>query len=131
MGIQRLQHTSIPMPPGGREEAHRFYTEVMGLKRIPTPASMDSGRILWFAVGNDGDELHLFTEVSAHTGMSGTHVCLVVDDLEAMRQKLEAEGIEIGSEPDVPFRPRFSFRDPFGNKIEITEIHGNYLDAEV
>lgn len=119
------------MPPGGRSEAQRFYTGVMGLREIPTPSSLDPGRIIWFAVGDDGDEIHLFAEVSAHTGMSGQHLCLVVDDLEEMRQKLEADGVQIGQEPEITNRPRFSFRDPFGNKIEITEIHGSYLDAEV
>lgn len=131
MGVMRLQHASIPMPDGGGEEARRFYTEVMGLKEIPTPASLDADRIIWFAVSDDGDELHLFTEDDFRPNDGGQHLCLVVDDLDATREIVEADGIEIHQEPEIAFRPRFSFRDPFGNKIEITEIRGNYLDAEV
>lgn len=130
MGVQRLQHTSIPMPPGSKHEARRFYTEVVGLTEIQTPSSLDPDRIIWFRVSEDGDELHLFTEEGARASTSGQHLCLVVDDLDAMRGAIEAEGIEIGHEPEIPFRPRFSFRDPFGNKIEMTEILGDYLDAE-
>lgn len=131
MTITRLHHTSIPMPPDGQDEARRFYTGIMGLTEIPTPSSLDASRVVWFAVGDDGDELHLYVEDEYRPGKSGQHLCLVVDDLDAMRLALEADGIDIGTEPEIAFRPRFSFRDPFGNKIEITEIHGNYLDAEV
>ena len=61
---------------------------------------------------------------------NGQHLCLVVDDLTAVRRALESAAIEIGEEPEIAFRPRFSLQDPFGNKIEITEINGDYLDAE-
>ncbi|HWV25187.1 MAG TPA: VOC family protein [Thermomicrobiales bacterium] len=131
MGIHRLQHTSIPMPSGGKPEAQRFYTEVMGLEQIPTPSSLDASRIVWFSVSDDGDELHLYTEDGFRSDTNGQHLCLVVDDLDTMRAVIESDGIEIHHEPEIAFRPRFSFRDPFGNKIEITEIRGNYLDAEV
>lgn len=131
MGIHRLQHTSITMPAGGNDEARRFYTGVLGLKEIPSPSSMSEERLVWFSVSSDGDELHLLVDDDFEHITNGQHLCLVVDNLEEMRATLEAEGVKIKEEPLITFRPRFSFRDPFGNKIELTEIHGNYLDAEV
>jgi catechol 2,3-dioxygenase-like lactoylglutathione lyase family enzyme len=128
MGIFRLQHTTIPMPPGGNEEARRFYGEVLGLPEKPVPSSLDATRIVWFSVSEDGDELHVLAQEGVDPGISGQHLCLVVDDLDAIRNALVADGIEIGEEPPIHNRPRFSFRDPFGNKVEITEIYGDYLD---
>jgi catechol 2,3-dioxygenase-like lactoylglutathione lyase family enzyme len=130
MGIVRLQHTTIPMTPGGNEEARRFYGGVLRLPEKPVPSSLDAGRIVWFSVSNDGDELHVLADDGAEPGKSGQHLCLVVDDLDDVRQALIADGVSIGEEPVIHNRPRFSFRDPFGNKVEITEIHGDYRDAD-
>lgn len=128
MGIFRLQHTTIPMPPGGNDEARRFYGGVLGLPEKPVPGSLDASRIVWFSVSDDGDELHVLADADADPAISGQHLCLVVDELEAIRQALVDDGIEIGQEPEIRNRPRFSFRDPFGNKVEITEIHGDYRE---
>lgn len=130
MGIFRLQHTSIPMPPGGNDEARRFYGGVLGLKEIPSPSTLRVDRLVWFALSDDGDELHLLVEDDFAPNLNGQHLCMVVDDLEAIRGTLEAAGVEVGVEPEIRTRPRLSFRDPFGNKIELTEIHGNYLDYQ-
>jgi len=130
MGIVRLQHTTIPMPRGANEEARRFYGVVLGLPEKPVPSSLDPSRIVWFSVGDDGDELHVLAEDGFEPSTNGQHLCLVVDDLESVRHALVRDGIEIGEEPVIHNRPRFSFRDPFGNKVEITEIHGDYRDAE-
>lgn len=129
MGIFRLQHTTIPMTPGGNDEARRFYGGVLGLPEKPVPSSLDGNRIVWFAVSEDGDEVHVLAQEGVDPSISGQHLCLVVDNLDETREALVADGIEIGEEPPIHNRPRFSFRDPFGNKVEITEIHGDYLDG--
>lgn len=128
MGIFRLQHTTIPMPPGGNDEARRFYGGVLGLPEKPVPASLDASRIVWFSVSDDGDELHVLAQEGVDPSISGQHLCLVVEDLEQTRAALDSDGIVIGEEPPIRNRPRFSFRDPFGNKVEITEIHGDYRE---
>lgn len=130
MNIHRLQHTSITMPPGGNDEARRFYTGILGLKEIPSPSSMGKGRLVWFSISDDGDELHLVVDENFEPSRNRQHLCMVVHDLAAMRKRLEDAGVETGDEPPIPFRPRFTFRDPFGNKIELTEITGDYLDAQ-
>lgn len=130
MKIKRLQHTSIPMPPGGNDEARRFYTEVLGLREVPSPSTLHQHRLVWFSLGDDGDELHLLTEEGFAPGTNGQHLCMVTDDVDAFRAHLASQGVDIGEEPPIHHRPRFSFRDPFGNKIEITSITGDYLEAE-
>lgn len=130
MSIFRLQHTTIPMPQGGNDEARRFYGGVLGLSEKPVPPSLNADRIVWFSVSEDGDELHVLADEGVDPAKSGQHLCLVVSELESVRQTLIDDGIEIGEEPPIHNRPRFSFRDPFGNKVEVTEIHGDYLELE-
>lgn len=126
----RLHHTSIPMPSGGNDEARRFYGGVLGLHEVTPPSTLGSDRLVWFLIGDQGDELHLYVEQDFVPSSNGQHVCFVADDLAGVRSALEAEGIQIGVEPDILYRPRFSFRDPFGNKVEVTEIHGDYKLTE-
>lgn len=98
------------------------------MREKPVPSSLSPERIVWFAVGDHGDELHVLAEDGFAPSTNGQHLCLVVEALEPVRQALIADDIEIGEEPEIRNRPRFSFRDPFNNKIEITEMHGDYRD---
>lgn len=113
------------MPEDGNDEARRFYGGVLGMTEKPVPSSLDASRIVWFSVSDDGDELHLLAHDDFEPSQNGQHFCFVVRDLETVRNALIADGIEIGEEPHIHNRPRFSFRDPFNNKVEITEIHGD------
>ena len=129
-GLSRLQHCSVPMPEGSNEEARRFYGELLGLEEIPPPSTLDRSRLVWFRLGDDGDELHVFAQDGFEPNAPGQHFCIEVADVGAVRRDLEAKGVELGEEPPIHSRPRFSIRDPFRNKIEITEILGPYNDGE-
>ena len=125
-GLKRLQHCSVPMPEGGNEEARRFYRDTLGLREIPPPSTLDRGRLVWFQLNPEGDELHVFVQHGFRPSPEGQHLCLEVADLDRVRADLAARGVEMGIEPEIPNRPRLTIRDPFGNKIEITEIRGPY-----
>jgi catechol 2,3-dioxygenase-like lactoylglutathione lyase family enzyme len=49
------------------------------------------------------------------------HVALMVDDLEAMRRKLKAEGLDFWEVSSLTGVPQLFVRDPFGNQIELQE----------
>lgn len=126
--VLRVQHVSIPIPAGGVEKGRAFYGDTLGLEQKPTPPALDASRIIWFALGDGGDELHLFTE-EADVRSQGQHYCMQVDDIEAWRRKLGEQGVEIEETETIVSRPRFMIRDPFGNRIELTQITGdNYTD---
>jgi catechol 2,3-dioxygenase-like lactoylglutathione lyase family enzyme len=114
------------MPQGGNDEARRFYAGVLGLEEIPPPETLDRTRLVWFRLGNDGDELHVFTQDGFEPNAPGQHFCVEVADLEQIRKDLDAKGVELGSQPDIHNRPRFIIHDPFRNRIEITQILGPY-----
>jgi catechol 2,3-dioxygenase-like lactoylglutathione lyase family enzyme len=122
--VQRLQHTSVPMPPGHEEAARRFYGEVLNMEEKPVPQSIAHMGLIWFYAGED--EIHVVREESFGGGSSEQHFCLQVDDLDWYRRQFAKYSVEIEETIVVTNRPRCFVRDPFGNKIEMTEVRGEY-----
>lgn len=88
----RLQHVSIPRPPGSENLTRAFYGELLGLEEIPVPPTIRQFDLIWFALGPE-TELHVFAE-EAFSDQSGRHFCLVVEDLNGLKHKLVEAGIE-------------------------------------
>lgn len=124
----RLQHVSIPRPPGSDERTRAFYRDLLGLEEMPAPTSIRSMEVIWFKLTED-TELHIFRE-DPLGDTSIRHFCLAVDDVEGMRRKLSAAGFSPWNPVDIPGRPRFFCRDPNGNIIEFTSIVGDYLEMQ-
>ena len=121
----RLQHVSIPRPPGSDAVTRAFFGDLLGLEEIPAPDSIKDTDVIWFKAG-EGAELHVFLE-DALDDPSIRHFCLVVDDVKGLRAKLTEAGYAPYDVQRIPGRPRFFCRDPFGNIIEFTTIAGDYL----
>lgn len=109
------------MAPGQDATAQQFYGTVLGLTQVTPPASLDGLQEIWFQLAGE-TEVHLFAEAPSGQDHSARHFCLAVDDVEALRLRLEAAGITVVGGPPIPGRPRYFCRDPFGNLIEITTI---------
>lgn len=124
--IKRLQHTSVPMPPGGEEQARNFYGSVLGMREIPKPVGLQDKNLVWFAASDAGDEIHVFQELNMGPNSAEQHVCLEVDDLDAYFRNLEAGGYEPRTPESIHNRPRLFVRDPFGNLVELVQILGQY-----
>jgi catechol 2,3-dioxygenase-like lactoylglutathione lyase family enzyme len=125
MPVLKLQHASVPMPTGGNDKGRHFYGETLGLTEITPPDVLGTERFVWFAIGDSGDEIHLYTD-NRGTNSPGQHVCIQVEDPQAVREMLEANGYETADTDAIPNRPRFFTIDPFGNRIEISAILGPY-----
>jgi catechol 2,3-dioxygenase-like lactoylglutathione lyase family enzyme len=128
MTVSRLQHASVPRPPGeeARARAVHFYQDVLGCEEIPKPRTFSQIDTTWFRCGDD--EIHvLATDATQPLFHGGAHFCLVCDDLEGMRERLETAGFPCQDVTPIPGRPRFNTHDPFGNLIEITTIESDYL----
>ena len=124
----RLQHVSIPRPTGSEAVTRAFYGDLLGLEEKPVPDSITNLDLIWFKLDIDA-ELHCFREDPTDT-TSTRHFCLVVDDVHALRKKIEDAGYETWEPPAIPGRPRVFCRDPFRNVIELTSIEADYLDFQ-
>lgn len=111
-----LQHVSVCFPPGEHDAVRAFYGGTLGLREIEVPPGLEPGRFVWFDGGGERLEVHLMPgEVAA----GDHHFCIEVDDLEALRSRLEAEGRWTRDGSAIAGRARLFTRDPFGNLIEL------------
>lgn len=119
IGWKQVDHTQFCIPPGTEDEAREFYTTVLGFNEIAKPESLQSNGGLWLHAGTV--ELHLGIE-DTETPRSKRHSAFEIDDIARARKRLEAHGVDIQDETPIPGRKRFSFRDPFENRIELIEF---------
>jgi catechol 2,3-dioxygenase-like lactoylglutathione lyase family enzyme len=115
--IQRLDHVQLCIPIGAEDEARRFYAGVLGLTEIEKPEALKPNGGLWFEAGDI--QLHLGTEPAV--AASKRHPAFEVTDVDAAREWLVRQGVRVQEEIVIPGCERFSFFDPFGNRIEFLE----------
>jgi catechol 2,3-dioxygenase-like lactoylglutathione lyase family enzyme len=117
----RLQHVSVAVPRDGASSARAFYGGLFGLAEREVLPELDPAGFIWYRTGGD-TELHLM--LVDERPPEQPHFCLAVDDLEALRGRLEAAGIATRDGTPLVGRPRFTCRDPFGNLVELARIEG-------
>lgn len=116
--INRLHHVQICVPPGAEERAREFYGRLLGLREIEKPDVLKRNGGLWFEMADV--QLHIGVEEAQAS--SKRHPAFEVRHLDRIRNYLSENGVLIKDEPDVPGARRFSFFDPFGNRIEFLEL---------
>jgi catechol 2,3-dioxygenase-like lactoylglutathione lyase family enzyme len=124
MVTPRIQHVSIPRPPGSEAQTRAFYGELLNLREVPLPPALQQLDLIWYRLGDT--ELHVFAE-EPRADTSGRHLCIEVSNLAELRQKLDAAGYTTEDTIEIAGRPRFFCRDPFGNMLEFTTILEDYL----
>lgn len=118
ISFKRVDHIHICVPAERLEEARHFYTAVIGLQEMNRPVELgDEG--IWFTAANI--ELHIGVEEPLPQTIR--HTAFEVTDLEAARKHLTENGVTIQKQRVLPGRSRFSFTDPFGNRMELLQMH--------
>lgn len=109
----------ICIPEGAEEEARNFYGKVLGLQELNNLGFVIPNRAIWFQMGDI--QLHLRAE-NLVGQLSQRHPAFEVSNLSVAEALLTSHGISVKHESPIPGRNRFSFRDPFGNRIELIEV---------
>jgi catechol 2,3-dioxygenase-like lactoylglutathione lyase family enzyme len=120
-----LDHVTIQIEEGDAalHDALEFYVGLLGLEPLDRPANTDNGRPgAWLQCG-PGQQLHIITGIGATTEnrVSRRHPAFRVSDLEGLRRRLQAAGVEIIAGNRFPGQERFFVRDGFGNRLEFVE----------
>ena len=124
--MARLQHVSLPIPEGCQDEGRAFYGGLLGMPEKPVPGSRAGAGLVWFEAGAGELEVHLVPDPAGLVPGAKRHLCLEVEDVEGLRGRLEAAGVETEDAPPIRNRPRFYCSDPFGNRLELVTILGDY-----
>ncbi len=122
MSIQRLNHVQITIPKGAEAQARAFYCDLLGLREIEKPVSLQGRGGFWIQVGDQ--QIHVGTEDGVSRSATKAHIAYEVDDLAAWKARLQAQHIEIGDSIPISGFERFEFRDPFGNRVEFIQPVG-------
>jgi catechol 2,3-dioxygenase-like lactoylglutathione lyase family enzyme len=113
-----LHHLQLAMPPGGEEDARRFYGEVLGLEEVAKPPDLAKRGGCWFR--GPGLEIHLGVEQGFRAARKA-HPAFLVEDLDALHRAFEELGVETRDDMPLQGFRRVYASDPFGNRLEFLE----------
>jgi len=117
INIKRLDHIQISIPIGSEEAARKFYSGILGLEEIEKPEPLKTRGGLWYKIA----DIQLHISVEENQSRSKRHPAFEVEDLKDIKKYLEENDVGISEEIPVMGLNRFSFYDPFGNRIELLE----------
>lgn len=117
-----VDHIQLAMPPGEEEKARSFFVGILDMVEEEKPFPLSERGGVWFRSGNTvihvGVETEFRPQRKAHPGF-------IVNDLDALVDRLETQEYEIAWDSALSSRRRFYTTDPFGNRIEfIDDGHG-------
>jgi catechol 2,3-dioxygenase-like lactoylglutathione lyase family enzyme len=117
LAISGIAHVQVAITPGGEDAARHFYGGLLGLAELPKPAELRDRGGAWFACG--AQEIHCGIE--PQVAPTRRHPALLTDELDALRARLEAAGIQTEADRQLPGYRRFYALDPFGNRLEFLQ----------
>src|SRR5580658_10805861 len=95
MPITALDHVQLAAPPGSEPAARRFFGELLGLRELEKPPELAARGGVWFAIGEHGQQLHIGV-TDEHAPARKAHPAFAATDLDALADRLEAAGHEVG-----------------------------------
>lgn len=122
----RLHHVQVCCPPGGEDEARRFYADGLGLTEVDKPEALRGRGGVWFrscaADGTVSTELHVGVQ-EPFAPAQKAHPAFVVDDLDATIRRLVCAGYAVDESQRDTFPPylRVHVADGHGNRIELLQ----------
>jgi catechol 2,3-dioxygenase-like lactoylglutathione lyase family enzyme len=119
VGILGIDHVQVAIPRGGEDAARSFYAGLLALEEIPKPEPILARGGVWFRAG--AQELHLGVEVPFAPARKA-HPGLVASDLDAVRARLAAAGVDFEDDDKIADVDRLFVDDPFGNRLELRQV---------
>jgi catechol 2,3-dioxygenase-like lactoylglutathione lyase family enzyme len=116
--FKRLNHVQVCIPRGAENEAREFYGGLLGLEEIEKPEVLRANGGMWYNLADV--QLHIGVEDAI--AKSKRHPAFEIENIAEVRAYLERNGVRTKDEETIPgVVARFSFFDPFGNRIELME----------
>lgn len=113
-----LHHAQLAMPRGAEDQARSFYGDTLGMTELDKPPVLAARGGCWFRAG--GLELHLGVEDDFRPARKA-HPGILITGLDGLAARLEAHGVPVQWDDNLPGHRRFYAGDPFGNRLEFLE----------
>ncbi len=114
-----VHHVLLGVPPDKKEEAKRYYEDVLGFVPVASPLeSAGSGNLWWYECGQS--ELHV-SLVADYQANIRPHVAISIRELPAYRERLKRHGIEPKLDYSYKGHWRIYIVDPWNNRLEFIE----------
>jgi catechol 2,3-dioxygenase-like lactoylglutathione lyase family enzyme len=118
MAVTGIDHVQIAAPPGCEPAARSFYGGLLGLEELPKPEPLRARGGVWFRAG--AQELHVGVE-DPYAAARKAHPGFVDSDLDALRGRLRAAGVDYLDDDKIDGVDRLFANDPFGNRLEVRQ----------
>lgn len=118
MQVESIDHIQLAMPAGGEAAARRFYAKLLGIPEVPKPPKLAVRGGAWFERG--ALRVHLGVE-EGFLPAKKAHPAFLVSDLPALVEQMQAAGVTIQDDANLPGFHRVYVEDPFGNRLELME----------
>ena len=116
----------VACPPGGEDEARRFYAQALGMTEVDKPTDLVGRGGCWFrAYDDDGAvaaELHVGVE-DPFAPARKAHPAFLVADLGEVAARLRTLGFEVDESQrgSFPGHVRLHTSDGHGNRVEVLQ----------
>jgi catechol 2,3-dioxygenase-like lactoylglutathione lyase family enzyme len=117
--VARIDHIQIAAPKGCESAARDFYGSILGMKEIEKPPVLRARGGCWFECGSQ--QFHIGVEPDFQPARKA-HPAFAVLHLDELRETLNARGVKIVEDENLPGTRRFFAEDPWGNRLEFVEI---------
>ncbi|WP_377889489.1 VOC family protein [Alkalihalobacillus sp. R86527] len=114
---RRIHHIQICIPVGMENQARTFYKDILGFIEIEKPEALKKNGGFWLR--GAGIEIHIGTETNIHPGKR--HPAFEVGNINEARARLKDYEVLIQEETQIKGYERFTFFDPFRNRIEFIQ----------
>jgi ribosomal protein S18 acetylase RimI-like enzyme/catechol 2,3-dioxygenase-like lactoylglutathione lyase family enzyme len=112
----RLHHVQVACPPGGEDEARRFYRDALGIPEVAKPPVLAARGGCWFR--GESVEVHVGVE-EGFVPARKAHPAFVVDDIDTLAERVGAAGFGVTWDDGFPGYRRFYTADGAGNRVEL------------
>ncbi|GAA1478147.1 VOC family protein [Nocardioides aestuarii] len=116
----KLHHVQVAIPPGGEDDARRFWVEGLGMAEVAKPEALRARGGLWVRAGEA--EVHLGVEDPFRPARKA-HPALLLDDVTAL-DAVAGRLAELGFEVDASQRETF----PGHVRVHVFDGHGNRVE---
>ena len=116
--FKKLNHVQLCVSNNQSDQAKYFYSEVLGLKEIEKPEALKKNGGFWFEIA----DIQLHIGIEENQSKSKRHPAFEVENLNQLKEILLKNNIKIQEEIPISGQNRFSFFDPFDNRIEVLEF---------